>query len=292
MPENLLLKSALEYANKGWFVFPCREKESEPFFDTKKNRTRVMKVKSPYIKNGFHTATTDMEQIKGWWGKYPNAAIGISCEASNLAVVDIDVKDGRNGFENFMRMNVSDAGALHGLTPSGGTHIIYSGQLESKTNTALGIDIRSKGAYIIAPPSKIETQYGNLAYMKLDNWDRIPIDFPTDLPAKLEIYVPEKTNENKNAGAKFITSESTDDLLKKAKLALDKLPLVYCDEYSTWIKVGLSLKSLGEEAFALWDSWSMKSAKYNSKDCLEKWESFRANSITIGTLFFLAKEAR
>jgi len=50
MYTNYTLQAALEYALKGWDVFPVKGGE-----------------KAPLIPGGFKNATTDAEQIKQWW---------------------------------------------------------------------------------------------------------------------------------------------------------------------------------------------------------------------------------
>src|SRR5258708_4797649 len=47
--------------------------------------------KHPRTKHGFKDATTDPEKIKKWWGKWPDANIGIPTGApSRLLILDID----------------------------------------------------------------------------------------------------------------------------------------------------------------------------------------------------------
>ena len=58
---------------------------------------------------------------------------------------------------------------------------------------------------------------------------------------------------------------------EKAEVALKNISP---DDYDTWFKVGCSLKALlGESGFALWDSWSSRSEKYNPKEMRYKWNS-------------------
>lgn len=84
-------------------------------------------------------------------------------------------------------------------------------------------------------------------------------------------------------------SVNTDSL----RFALD---CISPDERETWIKVGMALKSASneiggeEEAFALWDQWSRESDKYDPRESLRQWQSFREheNGIGLGSLFFLA----
>jgi hypothetical protein len=288
--ENILLDTALQYADRGWFVFPTREKESKPFTN-KKGKLITMKAKTPYMKGGFEVATKDSELIKEWWKKFPEAGIGISCGHSNLVVVDIDTHKGDNrGFENFMKLNVSDEGALHSMTPSGGLHIIYSGLTNSHANVEAGIDLRSQGAYIVSPPSRIYYSDGNnKQYAALDDWNRIPIKVPSDLMNKLKLLKKGKDSERKTKREPLFV-EDHNSLVKKAKVALEKLPQEFCEEYFKWVNVGMSLKTLGNDGFILWDSWSRHSSKYDKDDLEYKWDRFNPREISIASLFFWAKQ--
>lgn len=289
MESNILLETALKYAEKGWMVFPTRERESEPFVD-KKGKTRTMKQKTPYMKGGFEIATKDYDLIKEWWKKFPEAGIGVSCGHSNLVVVDIDTHKGDNrGFENFMKLNVSDEGALHSLTPSGGLHIVYSGLTNSHANVEAGVDLRSQGAYFVAPPSFVYVENSKKNYIALDDWSRIPTRVPCDLINKLQLLKKGKEHKS-DRDEKFVRTEDHKTLVNKAKKALDRLPQEFCDEYFKWVNVGLSLKSLGQDGFILWDNWSKKSSKYD-KDALEyRWERFDPREISIASLFYWAKQ--
>lgn len=67
------------------------------------------------------------------------------------------------------------------------------------------------------------------------------------------------------------------------------------DDYEEWIKVGLALKSGfggSPAAYALWDAWSARSAKYASADdTWRRWEGMKPSAITMGTVFQLAEDA-
>jgi hypothetical protein len=54
-----VIEHALALAGRGLPVFPCRQD------------------KKPYIKGGFHNASTDSDAIRAWWEKFPDALIGV-----------------------------------------------------------------------------------------------------------------------------------------------------------------------------------------------------------------------
>lgn len=76
------LVAAIEYAERGWRVLP------------------VGINKKPINHNGSTGATTDVKQILRWWKEYPFANIGIATERSSFWVVDVDMKDGKDGWQS------------------------------------------------------------------------------------------------------------------------------------------------------------------------------------------------
>ncbi len=286
--QNILLEKAIEYARRGWYVFPAREKPSKPFVN-EKGKTIVIPTKAPYNKGGFKMATLDIQQIKDWWSKYPEACIGIYCGKSNITVLDIDVRDGKKGFDSFASMGVSDQGALHSITASGGLHVVYKGTMNSHANVKAGVDIRSEGAYFIVPPSYIYEDGVKKEYKMADDWNREPANLPKDLEEKFDWLRGKEKKQNSNNSKKY--NESPDKTLKRVAVALDKIPQWVCEDYFSWVNVGLALKTLGDAGFVLWDKWSQKSSKYD-RDALEyRWERFNPSEITIATIFHYAKNA-
>ena len=281
-----LLEEAIKYAERGFYVFPCRIRPSKPFL-TPKGKQKILPAKSPLYKGGLNNATTDRKQIEEWWKKTPQAAIGVNCGLSNLIVVDIDThKKEVNGFDNWMSLNISDEGALHQATPSGGLHIAYSGITNSYGDENVAVDIRSRGSYFIIAPSYILSKNGEYKkYIALDDWSRTPVQAPCDLMEKLDILRGKNKKENRR---KTIVIESLDKEVIKAKNALEKLPQEYCEEYYKWISVGLILKSLGDAGFELWNEWSKQSDKYNDEELEDRWDEFKPREIGLGSLMFWA----
>ncbi len=285
---NIYLESALSYLDLGWAIFPAREKPDNPYLDKKTNKIKLRKEKSPYTQNGFKDASTDKYQLKEWWNKWPNACIGVSCEPSNLFLIDIDVKDGRDGINNYMMMGISDTGALHSRTPSRGLHILFTGKGKSSTNVMTGVDTRGEGGYFIAPPSCIIGGLFQGKYTCLDEWNHNPVEIPNYAIEKLHV----NNNHHRKSSIDYYSPDkiNTPETIEKVKSALDALPMQMVDSYHSWIEVGLSLYNLGNEGLALWDSWSKKSKRYQEGVCEEKWETFDPDEISLGSLFYYAKQ--
>lgn len=136
------LTAALEYAARGWHVFPCKPGE-----------------KTPATPHGFKDATTDEETIRAWWARTPAANVAIATgRVSGLVVVDIDPKNGGSLEWQMLVAQNGEPVAPRVRTPSGGTHLYFAcpdAGFPSKVGIRPGIDTRGDGGYVLAPPSVI-----------------------------------------------------------------------------------------------------------------------------------------
>lgn len=192
-----MLSSALEYARRGWYVFPCREKPGDPY--VRSGETIIPKEKQPYVGKGLHEATRDEEQIRAWWGMWNDALIGVNAGKSGLFVVDIDKKH-VNGFDTYSQWGINDIAGLQTITPSGGMHIIFTGNGKTSTNPNTGIDTRGEGGYFIAPPSEITGGEFIGIYKAYNDWSKKPGIIPDGLLSKL---FPDNTVEYVRGSSSF-----------------------------------------------------------------------------------------
>ena len=142
--SNEFLDAAIEYASKGMAVFPLKPRE-----------------KKPLTKHGVKDATTDFDTITKWWKRNPNANIGIACGqiSGGLLVIDLDEREnGVSGFDSIHEWE-NENGELpetvRSITGKGGSHILYRVPTKESNRVDLldGVDVRSDGGYIVAPPS-------------------------------------------------------------------------------------------------------------------------------------------
>lgn len=143
-----LLQSALELAAEGFHIFPL-------LADSKK----------PAILSFPQEACRDPEQIKKWWEQNPERNIGISTtqfgSSGALLGVDIDVKGYKQGLLTYNQLQ--DQGfnfpeTYLQTTPTGGWHLIYTCEKPMRQGTDVfgpGIDVRSKGGYLVGAGSII-----------------------------------------------------------------------------------------------------------------------------------------
>lgn len=135
---------ALSYADLGWHVFPLSAGQKVPLVGSR----------------GFKDATTDKNLIRRWWVEHSEANIGIRTGiASNLAVVDVDVKNGQPGLESLKALP-GIIPTLIAKTPSGGFHHYFAiddqASFRCMTGFLPGLDFRAEGGYVVAPGSVVD----------------------------------------------------------------------------------------------------------------------------------------
>ncbi len=105
--------------------------------------------------------STDPSQINMWFGQWPDMNYGILCGAE-VQVLDLDIKNGKNGLRAFIDLCGDDLTKLGGSTlsvstPSGGLHYYLTAVPGAKTcHRPDGIDYQSYGAYVLGPGSVID----------------------------------------------------------------------------------------------------------------------------------------
>jgi hypothetical protein len=154
---NDLYRAAQRLIKSGQPVFPCHTRPTT--VNTRKG-PRVFGAKSPMIGGGLNSASADKAQVKAWWSKYGEAAIGIPT-GIKYDVLDVDSKgeqDGRVHLTRLAKLGLLD-GCKHVVkTPSGGWHLYFRATpgMTNKANPELGLDVRATGGYVLAPPSWID----------------------------------------------------------------------------------------------------------------------------------------
>lgn len=136
------LNAALAWAQRGFSVFPLAENSREPAFGTDWNAI----------------ASSDPEAIRRVWTD-PVLGIekeyNIGCACTGIVVIDIDVKKGKDGYNEYMQMGGTfDTLMVH--TPSGGYHCYFHGPDSSNAPLSNGVDVRSNRGYVVAPGSTID----------------------------------------------------------------------------------------------------------------------------------------
>lgn len=158
--------AALRYAAMGWPVLALVPGDKRPMAD--------------FFPRGVLDATTDARLIESIWKDRPAANLGIACE--RFVVIDIDP---RNGGAERMSELVSKHARLPptptARTGGGGWHFLFEPpDFELRGKACDGVDVKKKGGYIVAPPSRTSAPY---------KWLRPPETPLAPLPAWLQALV-------------------------------------------------------------------------------------------------------
>jgi len=146
-----LKAAALDYAARGWAVFPLVPGDKVPLIAARDGG------------RGCLDATTDTAAIEAWWRKTPGANVGIATgKVSGVMVIDLDKKDdGPANFEDLKRQRgeVTHSVAALVAQTGNGWHLYFRHapgircSVGKNGGIAPGIDVRSDGGFVVAPPS-------------------------------------------------------------------------------------------------------------------------------------------
>ena len=174
---------------------------------------------------------------------------------------------------------------------SGRCQYLFRGSPNLYTTTFTDLQLRSSGLTSILPPSShpITGNYQWVVSPSQQEVAPLPKCLETLMVRNERNFCVEKTDKVKHHFEAKPNSENEHHF--DAHLAievLNKIPAEIADDYDTWLKVGMALKSINNDLLIHWDKWSQQSQKYEPNVCEYKWDSFRREGITIGTLFYYA----
>ncbi len=140
--ESQAARAALECLARGWAAIPVKSGGKRPL------------VRWESFQNRLPTR----EEVEAWFGRWPEANLGIVTGAvSGLVVLDIDPRHG--GADSVTRLE-TEHGALpetvEAVTGGGGRHLYFAhpgGSIPNKAALAPGIDLRGDGGLVVAPPA-------------------------------------------------------------------------------------------------------------------------------------------
>lgn len=237
-PANILSNkgtAAVNYANRGWFVFPVVDGAKIPIGRGE-----------PKGQGGFKSASNDPVLVSDWWRKWPNANIGLSLQKSGLVAVDIDAYKSDcdwQGFSSDLEIPLT----LRQRSARGGIHLIFKSNAgETYPGTLCrGVDVKHEG-YILLEPSKFDGQQ-----YCFEN-DALPSVVPAWVTKKPKVDDKAEAPNDFERAAKFAFSEAD------RRIALAALCLAPNDveDRDKWVRVGLAAKAVlgdaGREPFIDW----------------------------------------
>lgn len=162
MDQNMMRSEALRYIERGWRIFPVHGLVEGRCSCERPDCSSP--GKHPLTRHGLYNATTDAGTVERWfetWA-FANTAIATGRE-SDLVVVDIDLPKAEPSLERLQELDRALPETLTILTGGGGRHLYFShphrpipntsGRLPGITESLPGLDVRSDGGYVVAPPS-------------------------------------------------------------------------------------------------------------------------------------------
>lgn len=166
MDKPDLTDLAVEYASRGWPIFPCRPG-----------------LKTPATRHGLLDATDDVDRIRRWWTRYPDSNIGLRTGIT-VDALDLDGEEGCESFDNWCadrHMSVDFSTLPCVVTPSGGFHLYFKPTgAGNRAGMLPGVDWRGRGGYVIAAGS---VRADDQRYSWFEEWGATtdPPEAPEDL---------------------------------------------------------------------------------------------------------------
>lgn len=248
--QEQILKAAVDYATRGWHVFPLHTVDDEGACSCG-NVSCGDAGKHPRVQRGLKEASRDLAQIEAWFGPdAPPSNIGVvTGEISGITVIDIDIGDGKFGAESWAEAckDHGEPQTLMAQTGSGGMHVVfqYNSALKTASNVlGKGVDCRNDGGYIVAAPSRHRS--GGL-YSWI-NWGDVLATLPAHLSRRKESRGRPKRDD-----------------MYRGKYTIEQcasmLEVIPADDRDLWRNVGIILGrefSRVDEAWALYSGWASK----------------------------------
>jgi hypothetical protein len=243
--------------------------------------------KHPLTSNWQHTPEWDDEQVETM-ELSGQLDTGYGVLIRGLLVIDVDARNG--GVASYDRLRndfpeIEKAGLIVNTGSGGGSQHVYFSMpavapaMMQHHPDYPGIDFKGSG-FVVGPGSLHASgaRY-EVAYGSPDDIDAAP----SELVALLT--KPERHRAELGDGTSMDVSHA--DLVEMlAHVEPDS-------DHETWVRCGMAVHhASGGTAFAVWDDWSNKGAKYPGRESLSKrWHSFgkSTNPVTLGTLTHYAE---
>lgn len=149
-----MLHHALEFAARGWPVFPLTRCDKTPAIPTAHGKDDPLRGvchgECGRDGHGLYDATTDPDRVKAWWSRWPNANIGGRTGVA-FDVLDIDHADLKEGTADWPAVQMP--GGPIATTGNGWHFYVAPGTSANRTRFTEHCDWRGEGGYVVLPPS-------------------------------------------------------------------------------------------------------------------------------------------
>lgn len=159
-PASALLDAALGWAKDGFAVMPVHGLRRDGTCSCG-NDSCSSPGKHPLITGWQHQATTDEQQIRSWFTKWPDANLAVIPGSNGCVGVDVDPRNGGTAHLDRLLAGADLNGTL--IIASGqygdarGRHIYFradEAREVSKADAAPGVELKASGGYLLVPPSR------------------------------------------------------------------------------------------------------------------------------------------
>jgi hypothetical protein len=112
-------------------------------------------TKTPLHENGHLAATLDPGLVTDWFTENPNAQVGAYMGAAGLVALDVDTKNGVDGWESLDEKWLEITATFGYDTPTGGRHLIYTAPEgvtlapSARYRGMPGVDIRGGSSWVL-----------------------------------------------------------------------------------------------------------------------------------------------
>jgi hypothetical protein len=155
--------SPLDYAARGWPVFPCHSIRRGQC-TCSKGIACQSPGKHPLTQHGLNDASASPDTIRAWQARFPfaNWAV-VTGRANGVVVIDIDPRHGGYTSIQEYEENRPDGPlpeTLRASTGGGGRHLFYlyppdaTIKGDNRGKWLRGVDVKSDGGYVILPPGE------------------------------------------------------------------------------------------------------------------------------------------
>jgi len=222
-----LKQAAIQLAEDGFWVFPCRAG-----------------TKIPAIK-GYLEKRMTVEDVERWWSKHPDDNIGMNPEANGLVVLDLDLYKEECNWDRKVEPTMMVRSA------SGGEHHYFEDEghrFPGKFGGYEAVDIKHRGV-VVLPPSRFEDgayEWGN---------DEPPAQLPDWFPTKVQVEI------DPMAAALLAAKRGSDDgkLIEVVRAAPNQI-----EDREAWLAIGHALHfeycgtPYEERARQAWIDWCLR----------------------------------
>lgn len=197
-----------KYCEIGWRIFPVEIYAKDGKI-----------VKKPLIEGWITKATNKHDEALALFKPYDYCQIGVATgKGSGITVIDIDVKNGKNGFKTLEALSISLPLTCTATTPTGGKHKFfqYTDQLKNSVSTIEAVDVRNDGGFIVIEPSKFPDGSIYEWNMEEEPWNLTPATMPVVLIDALKPKAPATTAGPRQVPELIKAGERNDKLFKEA----------------------------------------------------------------------------